>query len=91
MSAGYFLPGTSCGILSCACSDFLLAALAYNVGSGKVLGSKGKWPKSKLLKKIEAGIRDFKEDYVQFCHWKGKTVASIERRRYVEFALLHVE
>ena len=68
----------------------MLAALAYNVGPGKVLGCKGRWPKSTLLKKIEAGIRDFKEDYVQFCHWKGKKVASIERRRYAELALLYI-
>ena len=70
--------------------SLLLAALAYNVGPGKVLGCKGKWPKSKLLKKIDAGIRDFKEDYVQFCHWKGKKVPSIERRRYAELALLYI-
>ena len=70
--------------------SLLLAALAYNVGPGKVLGCKGRWPKSTLLKKIEAGIRDFKEDYVQFCHWKGKKVASIERRRYAELALLYI-
>ena len=43
-----------------------------------------------VLKKSEAGIRDFKEDYVQFCHWKGKKVASIERRRYAELALLYI-
>jgi len=71
--------------------SLLLAALAYNVGPGKVLGCKGKWPKSTLLKKIEAGIRDFKEDYVQFCHWKGKKVPSIERRRYAELALLYIK
>ena len=71
--------------------SLLLAALAYNVGPGKVLGCKGKWPKSKLLKKIEAGIRDFKEEYVQFCHWKGKKIPSIERRRYAELMLLYVE
>ena len=70
--------------------SLLLAALAYNVGPGKVLGRKGKWPKSNLLKKIEAGIRDFKEDYVQFCHWKGKKILSIERRRYAELALLYI-
>ena len=69
--------------------SLLLAALAYNVGPYKVLGCKGRWPKSNLLKKIEAGIRDFKEDYVQFCHWKGKKVPSIERRRYAELALLY--
>ena len=70
--------------------SLLLAALAYNVGPYRILGSKTKYPKSKLLRKIEAGNREFKEDYVQFCHWRGKTVASIERRRYVEFALLYV-
>ena len=68
----------------------LLAALAYNVGPYKVLGCKGKWPKSNLLTKIESGIRDFKDDYVQFCHWKGKKIPSIERRRYAELALLYV-
>ena len=71
--------------------SLLLAALAYNVGPGKVLGYKDKWPKSTLLKKIEAGIRDFKEDYVRFCHWKGKKIPSIERRRYAEFALLYIK
>lgn len=71
--------------------SLLLAALVYNIGPGKVLGCKGKWPKSTLLKKIEAGIRDFKEDYVQFCHWKGKKIPSIERRRYAELMLLYVE
>ena len=71
--------------------SLLLAALAYNIGPYKVLGCKGKWPKSTLLQKIEAGIRDFKADYVQFCHWKGKKVPSIERRRYAEFALLYIE
>ena len=70
--------------------SLLLAVLAYNVGPGKLLGSNDKLPKSKLLKKIEAGIRDYKEDYVQFCHWKGKKIPSIERRRYAELALLYI-
>jgi lysozyme len=69
--------------------SLLLAALAYNVGTYRILGRKGKYSKSKLLKKIEAGIRDFKKDYIDFCHWKGKKVASIERRRYAEFELLY--
>ena len=71
--------------------SLLLAALAYNVGPYRILGCKGKYPKSTLLNKIEAGIRDYKNDYVQFCHWKGKKVASIERRRYAEFQLLYVQ
>ena len=71
--------------------SLLLAALAYNVGPYRILGCKGKHPrpKSNLLKKIESGIRDFKEEYVQFCHWKGKKIPSIERRRYVELLLLY--
>ena len=70
--------------------SLLLAALAYNVGPYRILGSKKKYPKSNLLKKIEAGIRDFKVDYVQFCRWKGKKIPSIERRRYSEWMLLYV-
>ena len=70
--------------------SLLLAALAYNIGPYKILGCKGRYEKSTLLKKIEAGIRDFKQDYVQFCHWKGKKVPSIERRRYAELMLLYV-
>ena len=69
--------------------SLLLATLAYNVGPYRILGSKKKYPKSTLLKKIEAGIRDFKADYVQFCHWKGKKIPSIERRRYAELFLLY--
>lgn len=71
--------------------SLLLAALAYNVGPYRILGSRNKYPKSTLLKKIESGNRDFKRDYVQFCHWKGKKIPSIERRRYAELMLLYVE
>ena len=70
--------------------SLLLAALAYNVGPYRILGSKKKYPKSTLLMKIEAGIRNFKADYVQFCRWKGKKIPSIERRRYAEWVLLYV-
>lgn len=69
--------------------SLLLAALAYNIGPYKILGCKGKYSQSTLLKKIEAGIRDFRQDYMQFCHWKGKKVQSIERRRYAELLLLY--
>jgi lysozyme len=79
-----------CGMFSAYGKDsLLLAALAYNVGPYRILGCKKKYPKSNLLKKIEAGIRDFKADYVQFCRWKGKKIPSIERRRYAELMLLY--
>ena len=79
-----------CGMFRSYGKDsLLLAALAYNVGPYRILGSKKKYTKSTLLKKIEAGIRDFKTDYVQFCRWKGKKIPSIERRRYMEWMLLY--
>ena len=34
------------------------------------------------------GARNIKNDYVKYCHWRGKKIASIERRRYAEFMLL---
>lgn len=71
--------------------SLLLAVLAYNVGPYRILGSRTKYPKSTLLKKIESGNRDFNGDYIQFCHWKGKKVPSIERRRYTELALLYIK
>ena len=49
-----------CDLFRCYGKDsMLLAALAYNVGPYRILGRKGKYAKSKLLRKIEAGIRDF--------------------------------
>ena len=71
--------------------SLLLATLAYNVGPYTILGNRGKnpRPKSSLLKKIESGMRNFNEEYVQFCRWKGKKIPSIERRRYMEWLLLY--
>lgn len=68
--------------------SLLLAALAYNIGAYKLLGLKDKNPKSTILKKLDLGNRNIKNDYVQYCHWRGKKIASIERRRYAEFMLL---
>lgn len=68
--------------------SLLLAALAYNIGAYKLLGLKGKYPKSTILKKLDSGDRNIKNDYVKYCHWRGKKIASIERRRYAEFMLL---
>ena len=72
--------------------SLLLAVLAYNVGPYRILGCQGKHPrpKSNLLKKIESGIRNYRMEYLQFCHWKGKKIPSIERRRYAELALLYI-
>lgn len=48
----------------------------------------GKYPKSRLVQKLEQGDRDIYREYVSFRRWKGKVVPSIEKRRKVEFEML---
>ena len=67
----------------------LLTRLSYNVGVGRLLGY-GKQGKSKLLCKIEQGDRDFYKDYLSFCHYKGKVLRGLLRRRKVECVLFYV-
>ena len=68
----------------------LLTLLAYNVGVGRLLGY-GKYPKSRLIKKIEAGNRNFYREYVSFCRYKGKTLKDLVKRRQVEFDLFWIQ
>ena len=67
----------------------LLAVLSYNVGAGRLLGY-GKYPKSRLLRKIESGDRDFYREFVSFCQYKGKVLRGLVKRRKVEFALFYI-
>ena len=67
----------------------LLTLLAYNVGVGRLLGN-GKHPKSRLLRKIEAGDRNFYWEYVSFCRYKGKVMRGLVKRRQMEFALFYI-
>ena len=81
---------TFCGMFRKYGKDsLLLAVLAYNVGPYKVLGDKRKYNKSRLLKKIECGDRNIENEYLDFCRWKGKVIASIRRRRNTELRLLY--
>ena len=66
----------------------LLTVLSYNVCQGVLLGHGGH-PKSRLVRKLEAGNRDIYKEYISFRCWKGKPVRSIERRRKMEFLLLY--
>ena len=66
----------------------LLTVLSYNVGQGVLLGH-GRYPKSRLIRKLEAGNRDIYREYTAYCRYKGKTVRLIERRRKMEFLLLY--
>ena len=58
------------------------------MGHGTLLGY-GKRLKSRLLKKLEAGDRDIYMEYISYCHYKGRKICSIERRRKMEFLLLY--
>ena len=66
----------------------LLAVLAYNVGPYKILGN-GKFPKSRLLQKIEQGERNIRREYLDFCRYQRRKIASINRRRQTELLLLY--
>ena len=66
----------------------LLAVLAYNVGPYKILGN-GKYPKSRLLQKIEQGERNIRREYLDFCRYQRRKIASIHRRRQTELLLLY--
>ena len=67
----------------------LLAVLSYNVGTGRLLGY-GKHPKSRLLRKIESGDRNYYREFVSFCRYKGKVLRGLVKRRKVEFALFYI-
>lgn len=61
--------------------SLLLGVLAFNVGENRVL-------RSKLVRKLEAGDRNIREEYLSFRKYKGKVVRSLERRREEEYELL---
>ena len=67
----------------------LLSLLAYNVGAGCILGY-GKHPKSQLLRKIESGDRNYIQEYLSFCHYKGKILRGLVKRRRAEFLLFFI-
>ncbi len=69
---------------------FILAILSYNTGFAKVEGG-GRYKPSRLIQKIKQGRKDIEADYLDFCHWKGKAIPSIQRRRWVEFHYLYAQ
>ena len=74
---------------NCPKDALILTVLSYNVGHGTLLGY-GKHPKSRLLKKLEAGDRDIYKEYISYCHYKGKYHAMLLKRRKIEFTLLYI-
>ena len=78
-----------CGLFRKYSRDSLvLAVLAYNVGPYKILGN-GKFPKSRLLQKIEQGERNIRREYLDFCRYQRRKITSIHRRRQTELLLLY--
>lgn len=69
--------------------SLLVGCLAYQVGSYRLLGH-GRMPKSTLIRKLESGDRDIYREFTAYRCYKGKPVASIRRRREMEFELLFV-
>ena len=66
----------------------LLSVLSYNVGIKPLVGGKGK-QESRLLQKIKRGDIDIEAEYLGFCHWNGRKIPSIKRRRWTELKLLN--
>lgn len=69
--------------------SLLLSTLSYNIGPYKLLGN-SQYPKSQLLILLENGERRIQDIYVSYCHWDGRKIASVRRRRIVELKLLYV-
>ena len=67
----------------------LLTLLAYNVGVSRLRGY-GNHSKSRLIRKIESGDRNFYREFVSFCRYKGKVLRGLVKRRNVEFALFYI-
>lgn len=79
-----------CTVFRCFGQDsLLLATLAFNVGEYALLGH-GKRLKSHLVRKLETGNRDIREEYLSFRKYRGKVVRSLEERRKCEFELLFI-
>lgn len=67
--------------------SLLLGVLAYNVGEYTLLGYKGK-AKSSLVRKLESGNRNIKQEYLSYRYYQSKVLPSLEKRRRAEFYLL---
>lgn len=70
--------------------SLLLGVLAYNVGEYRLLGY-GDRPKSRLIRKLEAGDRNIHAEYTAYGHYKGKSIPSIRKRREEEFKILFIK
>lgn len=61
--------------------SLLLAALAYNIGTGAV-------SRSSVYKKLKAGDRNIEANYLAHSKYRGKTLSQLKRRRQEELETL---
>ncbi len=66
----------------------MLGVLAYSVGPYRLLGA-GKRAKSELLKKLENGNRDIRNEYLAFSKYRGRHHKGLHKRRTEEFEMLY--
>lgn len=67
--------------------SLLLAVLSYNVGEFNLLGFENK-PRSLLIRKLETGNREIKEEYLSYRKANGEILRALSDRRKAEFDLL---
>lgn len=63
--------------------SLILSALAYNCGIGTVA-------RSSVYKKLLAGDRDIRDNYLSHSKYRGKTLSQLKRRRVEEFDSLFI-
>ena len=64
--------------------SLLLSALAYNCGIGMVA-------KSSVYKKLSAGDRNIKANYLSYSKANGKTLSQLKQRRIEEYETLFIQ
>lgn len=64
--------------------SLILGVLAYNIGPGATR-------RSSVVKKLAAGNRDIRDTYLSYCHYRGKLLSQLKRRRAEEFDTLFLE
>lgn len=63
--------------------SLILGVLAYNIGSGATM-------RSSVAKKLAAGDRDIRDNYLAHCRYRGKPHKGIRQRRIEEFNTLFI-
>lgn len=67
----------------------LLTLLAYNVDVGHLSGY-GNHPKSRLIRKIESGGRNYYHEFASSCRYKGEVLRELVKWRKVEFVPFYI-